>query len=700
MEQPVDVPGRGIVYFPENMSRGDIEQAIQRDMASQGKSAPKEPAQQKPQIDLVSSGIIRGAANTVGAPGDIMTLLGAAGGKVAELAGKPDLAQYFKPELGYGSKMLTNALERITGTQLYQPQGNAEKRASAAIEGFASGVPMGKAVGLFNAAGNTAGEVAAENFPNTPWARPAASILTQLGLSAPSMARSSPGVLLNDATKGVTEAQYLAAQKLIQEASVRGIRLTPAEALGQVQGTANTPLLNMQRVIEQSRGGGPAMSQAMAERPGQIRAAADAELNKLGPAARDPYSIPPRVQNAATDTIVEAEKLRTAAVTPAFNRANQIGKIDRADTMRVISDIDAQIAKDTTGLLAKNLGPVKDLLTAQKATATTPPVRTEIRPGIYTHTPAVPGKPFEPAVDIENLNRARKILRERIDLPAFSADAIPKEIGARIGRSLDELEGKMLANSADYRAGMNRYIAMSEKFVDPLKRQPIGQLATAETADAQRNILFKVSPESGSENVIRSAVIHMNAKDPTVARDMARQYLATRFDEVSQGLQGGANQWGGAKFAATITGNDQQAKNLRTVIETMNPNSGQAIWKGFDNFLEVLRATGKRQQPGSMTAFNAEINREMGNSGLALGATKLAFAPGTVLTKADSIITRWQQGANGEALANIFLDKDAINKIRQLSMTTPDSPRAKMLVASILAGQQNVMKGSVMENAQ
>lgn len=644
---------------------------------------------QTAQGDLLSSSIIRGGANLLGFPGDVinMTPLGA-------MIEKSPAASMIKSIIWPSAKNITEGVERTTGVPLYRPESTSGRMAGAAIEGAVSAGPIGAVPALFNAAGNVAGETAGDMAPNSPWAKPVASVATSLGLSVPSMLRSSAGTILNDATRGIDEATYRKAHELINEATKRGIKITPAEALAQVQGSANTPLLNLQRVVEQSRGGAPAMSAAMGQRPGQVEAAANAELNKIGPATSDPFSLAPRVQRAATDTIVEAEKLRTSASTPFFNRANELGKIDRADAMRVIADIDAQIAKDTTGTLAKNLGPVKDLLTAQKATPTIPPTRFRVADGQVQHgTPMVEGKPFEPATDIENLNRARKVLREKIDLPPFSADAIPKEIGARISRTLDELEGKMLAASQDYSHGMNIFKKMSDKFVNPLKNQPIGQLAAInpegnaanaqEVLNAQRNVLFRIAPEPGSENVIRSAITHLNAKDLTVARDLTRQYLARSFDEVGQDLAKGANEWGGAKVAAAIAGNTQQAKNLRAVVETMEGGGAEA-WKGLNNFLEVLRATGKRQPGGSMTAYNAEINREMGNSGALLGSAKLALSPGRVITKADEVISRWQQNANGETLAGILLDNDALKKLRYLARISPESPNAKLIVSGIV----------------
>jgi hypothetical protein len=41
------------------------------------------------------------------------------------------------------------------------------------------------------------------------------------------------------------------------------------------------------------------------------------------------------------------------------------------------------------------------------------------------------------------------------------------------------------------------------------------------------------------------------------------------FNEAARELQGGANQFAGAKFAKVIAGNSQQRENLRAAIEAL-----------------------------------------------------------------------------------------------------------------------------------
>jgi hypothetical protein len=206
-------------------------------------------------------------------------------------------------------------------------------------------------------------------------------------------------------------------------------------------------------------------------------------------------------------------------------------------------DIDQQIAADKTGILGKNLGEVKSLLTAQKATAAVPATRFRVTDGQVQHgTPAVPAVPFEPVTDIENLNRARKFLRDKMKLPDFSAEAIPKEVGARLDVSLGNLAQKMEDASVNFTQGNKIYQTMSDKFVEPLKRQPIGLLAGTDDVAAQRGILFGKSPDAGTDKFAGSAVTHLNAKDPTAARDMLRLFLKSKFDETGQNIQTGANE--------------------------------------------------------------------------------------------------------------------------------------------------------------
>src|SRR5262249_27121722 len=105
---------------------------------------------------------------------------------------------------------------------------------------------------------------------------------------------------------------------------------------------------------------------------------------------------------------------------------------------------------------------------------------------------------------------------------------------------------------------------------------------------------------------------------PALAANLVRQHAESVFNEATQRLASGPNQFGGAKFAATIAGNPQQRRNLEAAVGALP--DGDTRWRGFNRLLQVLEASGQRQRPGSMTAFNAQAMRDLEQGGLSEAA--------------------------------------------------------------------------------
>lgn len=137
------------------------------------------------------------------------------------------------------------------------------------------------------------------------------------------------------------------------------------------------------------------------------------------------------------------------------------------------------------------------------------------------------------------------------------------------------------------------------------------------------------------------------------------------FIEATQKNIPGANQMGGAKFAAVLAGNPQQAANLAAAVRAL-PN-GNVIADGFGRFIDVLEAMGKRQAVGSRTAYNAEELK-----GLSVGkkAEVLAkVATGNVLAiskKVEDAMQRWRLGRNLDELDRLISDPNAVPAFRGL----------------------------------
>jgi hypothetical protein len=114
---------------------------------------------------------------------------------------------------------------------------------------------------------------------------------------------------------------------------------------------------------------------------------------------------------------------------------------------------------------------------------------------------------------------------------------------------------------------------------------------------------------AGGERTIANTVSAVAAHDPEAAAQFVRQHLEQAFNEATQNNIPGENQWGAPKFAAVISGNSQQAKNLEAAVLAL-PN-GSLRWNALRKGLDIMEGMGTRQPVGSQTAFNAQINKWM-----------------------------------------------------------------------------------------
>lgn len=586
--------------------------------------------------DIVSSSIIRGVAGIAGLPQDALSLLRAARNKAQG-------TNYPTPKILPGSQDIVDTVEKVSGTPLYKPESAPGSIAGASIEGATAGAPfgpLGMVVGGISGAGS---EVAGQLTNNNPWARLAGGLVTGGAAGFLSSLRRPTGGVLKDLLNGTDDKTLIAAQKLIDEARARGVTLTGPEALAQVKNSPTAPILGVQRVVEQSRGGAPIMSDVMSQRPEQNRQAFQGVLNQVGPQVSDPTSIAPRVQTAAQGVVDDARQAGNAAASPFYRAAE-------GQTVPPSVWNNATSNPAIAGALEK--------------------VKADPLLGLQNERPG----------SVRWLDAAKKFLDESAN-PTPMASALERTGAANAGRAAADLRSSVDAVVPDYAKARSIVEQNAKNVVEPLKRQPTGQLAEATTFSAQRAILFPSNPETLTPQAVRTTISQLRMKDQAAARDLTRQFLETQFDEVTQALVKGGNEFGGAKFAAAITGNSKQAQNIRAAVESVG---GKPALDGFNKFIQIMEAQGKRQPAGSATEFNKQITEELSRGGVTGNAATIAASPGKLITAISDFWARFQYGGNSKELAQIFTDPKSVDKMRQLSMLGKDSPKARALAASIV----------------
>lgn len=581
-------------------------------------------------------GVEKLASSTLGALGDL-TDVGAAGIGAASnyINDKLGLPKYERPtgpsildNIPHASDIQAHLNQRYRGDKSagpYQPQNGPERYAQAAGEflmGGAGGVGrkilqrIGQ-VALPAVASETAGH-AVEGKPIEPLVR-FGGALAGGGLSAlasrPGSAASSLGKQL---PAGVTPAMVDQAGALIATAKQRGIDLAWPEALSQVAG--RPVLTNAMRHLEASPQTEAKMGEFFGQRPQQIENAARTEFNAIAPQNNAPSSIGPAIGRAAGETVSDVRGLINRASEPYYKAA------------------ESQLFTPQEFAAVKQVPGYKDALKAVREAPDAwrishlPDNSVGVLDKVKQHFDTMAqnaGSKFNPAQ-----NQSVKSSHE------MSASAV-KQIGE--------------AKSPEYAVALGVQKQAREQYLQPLLDGPLGKLAKKDpTTQKAINALFPADPLANSQHEISTAVSALAMRNPTAARDLVRAHAEGVFNAASKDLQTGANQAGGAKFRAALIGDRQQRANLRAAVEELP--SGKQKWDGFKEFLDVLEATGTRQNVGSRTAYNAEINKAQGAGGLVKDATKIAANP---IKAFQPIIDKYEQyklGKNLSQLADILTD--------------------------------------------
>lgn len=521
----------------------------------------------------------------------------------------------------------------------------AQDAITAAVPGMLGGLPGALTAGLGGAAASTVREMGGSPAMQT-MAGATIPLLAGVGTAAASAIRPGARQLGASMVSNITREDMTAATRLMQDAKERGIGLTWPEAFNQVTGGGAKRAADVQRVVENSTGGGDIMAGVMRDRAPANAAAMRGQLDQLGrmPQGQDLGMVPARLQAAAEKGMRRVKGAVSTASDEYYTKAK-----------------DPSIAPD--GMMSDQWLDLANTPTMKKVWAKTQEIAADERYPVYhwiqvddagnVHLKNVPdattGKYIEQAFD------------ELID--GANAKAGPGEFTAEARRYLKLKEefrgllrqGNPALEQADFAHRQNMQSAY-----EPTLHGPLGLLAEAPpTLKGQRSIVAPLGEQGTLDPAQVQFMSRRLAKEnPTALRDWVRVNLQSQFSEANQGTQGqpAGNQFGGAKFRAQQLGNADQAKNVEALIRSL-PN-GSSVWAGYRRLMEIYEAQGWRQQGGSMTEFNRQISSDLSASSL---DPKIA-------ARVRDFVQRWRYGANTEEMARMMTDPDNAAMWSQLAM--------------------------------
>jgi len=497
---------------------------------------------------------------------------------------------------------------------------------------------------------------------NNPLAQAGATALGMGLVGAPTALRTTVGDVARNSLKNVTPEQLKLADLLMKDAQKLGTPLTAAEALSQV--TGGNRLTSTQRIVENAPKSAQTMADFMAQRPNANEMAFRNTIEQVSPFVTRPLTL----NQASSNFLERSEKGLTKGVEPYYQ--NAMGEMKNLSAGKSLPVLPVEV----------------------KQLATNPSIEDAINHVIKDKYSGVTGlSPNDP----KTLLSAKKFLDAQYT--KFSnkmTESFDKEKAANAFGASRQIDDFLAQKSPSYAKGRDIYANAQTNVIQPRKEGMLGQLAetggtTESMMQQQSNILMPPSPKATTPQDISATIKLLRREDPNVVKDWTRQNLQGIFDENAQKLQSGANQFGAAKFASAITGNEQQRNNLKTLI---SQGSSPQAWKGFETMLDVFEAQGKRLPAGSATAFNQAALEELKGGGLVKGALT-PIKPSKIM----DVYEQFRLGENTQKLAQLLTDPNGIKKLEELSKTKPNSAKAQVLVNSIAGGMISA-KPTIEEN--
>lgn len=623
-------------------------------------------------MDIAKSagvGVGKGLIGLGGLGGDVRELitkgLGAAG--VSPETSKKAIAgaPIFGPALAIAptSEDIRGKVEGVTG-EFYKPQtgpgeyaqtmGEFLPAALAGPGGIARKVAMQAA--LPGAASEGAGQLAHIYAPGAePYVRAGAGMAAGVGGAMLARPATAGKAIQGQLPEYVTPAHVQRAEALVGAAQQRGITLTWPEALSQV--TGRPVLTDMQRILESSAASRPQMQGFMGERPHQVAAAADQAFGGVAPGTAQPAMIGREVQRAAEGEVSHVRGVINRHARPYYTAAENI-RLTPQEMARVRAIPGFEEARDA----------VRNNTQLNRHVGHLPDDSVGFLNQVKIH------------LDQQGRNVAARINPQANQTVASGLRSDARAVRQAAVDASRRAAGPGQANP--YEVALNVEQQTRQQHLEPLLAGPLGKIRKTPETEQAIAALFPSKPLAGSEHQVFEAVSALATRDPMAARQLVRAHAEQTFYEAIQNLQPGFNEFGGAKFAAVIAGNPLQRANLRAAVEALP--GGQARWRDFDAFLEIVEATGKRQAIGSKTAFNAEELKALGSGGALVGTAKAVGSPGKWWTIVNDRLAGWQQGHNLESLAHILTDPRSGPLLQQLADLPRRSREAGAAAARII----------------
>lgn len=448
--------------------------------------------------------------------------------------------------------------------------------------------------------------------------------------------------MISQSLDNVTPQQIDQARALFNQARQMGAPISQAEALQAVT-NGSTKLGDLQHTVEGMGG----MKQFYAQRPAQNEAVVRRSLDTIAPPNVDPSQIGPAAGTAAENIVTGIRGAINNYTRPMYEAGGR---------HLVPENVHAAFMQDP--------------LFVQTART----IRND--PALNAVVQNAPDR------SVRFYDAVAKELEQRSTNAAQplnpQANQTVAAVTGRMGGDLKDVgivsERAATGGPSAYEAALANQARLREQYLQPVLNGPIGKIAGRDTTtNAAVEALFPSNPLASSADEIGQTMRALSRQRPGIANDLVRNHAEMTFNEAAQRLaSGGPNQSGGAKFAAVLRGNSQQAANLEAAVRALP--GGDQIWTGFDRVLNVMEAQQFRQATGSRTAFKIPGVEDLKGGGVLNNAAQVGAGAGIpIAKKIGNAIQNWNVGRNLDELSRILTTPEGSEILRQIARTPPNS---------------------------
>lgn len=554
-------------------------------------------------------------------------------------------------------------------------QSQAEQYIKSAVRGAGGAVGPGiiKAPLLTLATGAGAGtgaEVAAQITSDNPLSRLIGGLVAgQVTGSAfnAALRRLAPNTeeLAREGLEGITVEDLERAAKVMENAKKNyGIELDLSQALN-----APKNMTALRDLLANTRYGNETQ-RILREQPGKAIGLSNTELAELpGNVAPSMQQVANKTQDAATEILQRLRADRSAAVNPLYAQAESLKGTNEAIT----STIDEMLKTPLNSEVRRDLMRFRARMLRK-------PWADERRPDEWK---------------AETFEEMDKLFKEFTG-PYAPSPLNPKNPSAQadFDRIAGELRRVLYEGTDAAKQAASKYRAITETEIDPVKRGPIGRLATPRGAQPDREAAVSTlqgifdrgtDPKAEGASEILTLAKSFKQISPDVFNDAAKTWLSRKLaDAVKINEDGGIDPTSMASIRDKLFTTPAQRQGMRDVLAGMADNAdlprGRVVG-AFEGFMNVLAKTAKRPATvGGLTS--QEAAKLAGKSKLADAVRFWGF---TANMTAGRRIEERVLGRTLTELDKLLTTKEGVEYLQIMAQDGYVSPRAIIAGANALS---------------